>query len=49
MCVIPSNEYFKAKEGILEIDPKAFFTITDSYQVLNADAHRENKTIWEEK
>ena len=49
MVVIPTIEYFKAKEGILEIDPNAFFTISDSYQVYGADAHREHKRIWEEQ
>lgn len=43
MAVIPSMEYFKAKEGILEIDPNAFFTITDSYQVFGQDSHRKKK------
>lgn len=43
MAVIPTTEYFKAKEGILEIDPKAFFTITDSYQVYGQDSHRKKK------
>lgn len=43
MAVIPTMEYFKAKEGILEIDPKAFFTITDSYQVFGQDSHRRKK------
>lgn len=43
MAVIPSIEYFKAKEGILEIDPNAFFTITDSYQVYGQDSHRRKK------
>ena len=43
MAVIPTMEYFKAKEGILEIDPKAFFTITDSYQVFGQDSHRKKK------
>lgn len=33
MAVIPTIEYFKAREGILEIDPDAFITICDSYQV----------------
>lgn len=33
MAVIPTIEYFKAREGILEIDPNAFITICDSYQV----------------
>lgn len=36
MVVIPSSEYFKAREGILEIDPNAFLTICDSYQVYGA-------------
>ena len=43
MVVIPSIEYFKAKEGILEIDKDAFFTITDSYQVIGQDSHRNKK------
>lgn len=45
MAVIPSSEYFKAREGILQIDPNAFFTISDSYQVFGADAHRDKKVI----
>ena len=43
MVVIPTLEYFKAKEGILEIDPNAFITICDSYQVYGQDSHRKNK------
>ena len=43
MAVIPTMEYFKAKEGILAIDPNAFFTITDSYQVYGQDSHRRKK------
>lgn len=43
MVVIPSIEYFKAKEGILEIDKDAFFTISDSYQVIGQDSHRNKK------
>ncbi|MBR3117343.1 MAG: YitT family protein [Bacilli bacterium] len=43
MTVIPTAEYFKAKEGILEIDKNAFFTITDSYQVYGQDSHRNDK------
>jgi uncharacterized membrane-anchored protein YitT (DUF2179 family) len=43
MAVIPSVEYFKAKEGILAIDQNAFFTITDSYQVYGQDSHRKRK------
>lgn len=49
MFVIPTSEYFKAREGILQIDPHAFFTISDSYQVYGADAHRKNVKIWEGK
>lgn len=43
MTVIPTLEYFKAKEGILEIDENAFITITDSYHVFGQDSHRNKK------
>lgn len=33
MCIIPTKEYFVAKEGIHAIDPNAFFVVTDSYEV----------------
>lgn len=33
MCIIPTREYFKAKEGIQAIDPNAFFLVTDAYEV----------------
>ena len=33
MCIIPTREYFKAKEGIQSIDPDAFFLVTDAYEV----------------
>lgn len=33
MCIIPTKEYFKAKEGIQAIDPNAFFLVTDAYEV----------------
>ncbi|MBE6160554.1 MAG: YitT family protein [Lactobacillales bacterium] len=33
MCVIPTREYFVAKEGIHEIDPNAFFVVSDAYEV----------------
>lgn len=32
MCVIPTNMYFKLKEGINYIDKKAFFVVTDAYE-----------------
>ena len=37
--------YFKAKEGILEIDPDAFITITDSYQVYGGNTHKKKKEV----
>ncbi len=43
MAVIPTSEYFKAREGILQIDPNAFFNISDSYQVYGADNHRNHE------
>lgn len=33
MCIIPTKEYFKVKEGINAIDPNAFFLVTDTYEV----------------
>ena len=33
MCIIPTKEYFLAKEGIHQIDPQAFFVVTDAYEV----------------
>lgn len=33
MTVIPNSEYFKVTEGVKSIDKKAFFIVTDSYQV----------------
>lgn len=33
MCVIPTKEYFKVKEGIKTIDKNAFFLVTDTYEV----------------
>lgn len=35
LCVIPTEEYFKLKEGIKTIDPKAFIAVTDTYDVVN--------------
>ena len=32
LCVIPTSEYFLAKEGILEIDKDAIILINDVYQ-----------------
>lgn len=33
MCIIPTKEYFKVKEGIHSIDPNSFFLVTDAYEV----------------
>lgn len=33
MCILPTKEYYFAKEVIKEIDPNAFFVITDAYEV----------------
>ncbi len=33
LCTIPTKRYFLLKEGILKIDNKAFFIVTDTYEV----------------
>lgn len=33
MCIVPTKEYFMVKEGIHEIDPNAFFLVTDAYEI----------------
>ena len=33
LSTLPTKKYFLAKEGILMIDPKAFFIVTDAYEV----------------
>lgn len=33
LCVVPTREYYRLKEGIREIDPDAFFVVTDAYEV----------------
>lgn len=40
MCIIPTKEYFLAKEGILGIDPNAFFLVTDAYEVSGGSLRR---------
>lgn len=37
MCIIPTKEYFIAKEGIHAIDPNAFFLVTDAYEVYGGE------------
>ncbi len=43
MAVVPTLEFFKAREGILEIDSNAFITITDSYQVYGGNKHKKKE------
>ncbi|MCI9110834.1 MAG: YitT family protein [Bacilli bacterium] len=33
LCTVPTKKYFILKEGILQIDNKAFFIVTDAYEV----------------
>lgn len=37
MCVLPTKEYYKFKEGILTLDKSAFFVVTDAYQVVGGE------------
>lgn len=37
LCVVPTKEYFKLKEGIHEIDKSAFFVVTDAYEVFGGE------------
>lgn len=47
MSAIPTKEYYKLKEGVKEIDPSAFISITDSYELINQNVsikrHLANK------
>ena len=43
MIVVPTIEYYKVREGIVAIDPDAFITITDSYQVYGENKHNKKK------
>lgn len=42
MCIIPTKDYFLAKEGILSIDKEAFFLVTDAYEVGGGSVRRSN-------
>ena len=33
LCTVPTRQYFILKEGINKIDPKAFYIVTDAYEV----------------
>lgn len=37
MCVLPTKDYYRLKEGINEIDPEAFFVVTDAYEVFGGE------------
>ena len=45
MVVVPTLEFYKTREGILAIDPEAFITITDSYQVYGENKHKNKKGV----
>lgn len=37
LCVVPTSEYYKVKEGIHEIDNEAFFVVCDAYEVFGGE------------
>lgn len=37
LCVLPTRDYYRLKEGIHEIDPDAFFVVTDAYEVFGGE------------
>lgn len=37
VCVLPTKDYYKLKEGIHEIDPNSFFVVTDAYEVFGGE------------
>ncbi|MBE6147667.1 MAG: YitT family protein [Firmicutes bacterium] len=37
LCVVPTKEYYKLKTGIHELDNKAFFVVTDAYEVFGGE------------
>lgn len=37
LCVLPTKEYYKLKEGLHEIDPDSFFVVTDAYEVFGGE------------
>ena len=37
MCVLPTKDYYRLKEGISEIDPDALFVVTDAYEVFGGE------------
>ncbi len=43
MTVIPTKDYYKLREGVKLIDPTAFISITDSYEVINTNKDKKYK------
>ena len=37
LCVVPTDEYYRLKEGIREIDQRAFFVVMDAYEVFGGE------------
>lgn len=37
LCVLPTKDYYRLKEGIHEIDKDAFFVVTDAYEVFGGE------------
>ena len=37
MCVLPTKDYYRLKEGINVIDKDAFFVVTDAYEVFGGE------------
>ncbi len=37
MCVLPTKDYYRLKAGLNEIDPDAFFVVTDAYEVFGGE------------
>lgn len=37
MCVLPTKDYYKLKDGIHQIDEEAFFVVTDAYEVFGGE------------
>ncbi len=45
MCVISTNDYFKLTEGLRTIDDKAFFVVTDAYEVSKENENINNRRL----
>lgn len=43
MCIIPTRRYFLVKQGIKQIDDRAFFVVTDAYEVGNLKKAKRRK------